>query len=87
MGGRKKSGFISGLVNCAGISGGTIVEELSEDEMDSIMHVNYTATVLLSQLIYRKMKTQEEGAIVNVSSLSGLRALTATRHMLLRNLP
>ncbi|QKY70521.1 SDR family NAD(P)-dependent oxidoreductase [Lentibacillus sp. CBA3610] len=43
------------------------------------MHLNYTSTVLLTQLIYESMKQQKKGAIVNVTSLSVLRVLTADR--------
>ncbi|HET7580374.1 MAG TPA: SDR family oxidoreductase [Bacillales bacterium] len=66
-------GLISMLVNSAGISGGTAVDQLKQGEMERIMHLNYTATVLLTQLVYKKMMQKKEGAIVNVSSLSGLR--------------
>lgn len=66
-------GPISLLVNSAGISGGSIVEELSQDVLERIMHLNYTVSILLSQEIYKTMKENEVGAIVNVSSLSGLR--------------
>ncbi|SDK28601.1 SDR family NAD(P)-dependent oxidoreductase [Sediminibacillus albus] len=69
----RENGFISLLVNSAGISGGGPVEHLEQEEMEKIMHINYTVPVLLSQLIYRQMKENRKGAIVNVSSLSGLR--------------
>ncbi|MFB5661863.1 SDR family NAD(P)-dependent oxidoreductase [Alteribacillus sp. HJP-4] len=68
-----KHGPISLLVNSAGVSGGAVVEELTQAEMEKIMHVNYTSAVLLTQKIYESMRSQKEGAIVNVSSLSGLR--------------
>ena len=67
------NGFISLLVNSAGILGGDVVESLTEAELEEIMHVNYTVPILLSQRIYRTMKVKNQGAIVNVSSLSGLR--------------
>ncbi|HET7627293.1 MAG TPA: SDR family oxidoreductase [Bacillales bacterium] len=70
----RANGFISLLVNAAGISGGTTVDELTQEEMERIMHLNYTSTVLLTQRVYRKMKKKKKGgAVVNVSSLSGLR--------------
>ncbi|HEU5141470.1 MAG TPA: SDR family oxidoreductase [Bacillales bacterium] len=69
----KNCGPISLLVNSAGISGGTTVDQLTQDEMERIMHLNYTSTVLLTQLVYKKMIKKKECAIVNVSSLSGLR--------------
>ncbi|MFD1020635.1 SDR family NAD(P)-dependent oxidoreductase [Thalassobacillus hwangdonensis] len=66
-------GPITGLVNSAGIAFGATLEELQEDDIRKVMELNYTATVLFTQLVYRQMLQQEKGAIVNVSSLSGLR--------------
>lgn len=66
-------GKIDGLVNCAGITGGGLVETLQEDELTSVMTINYTATVLFTQCIYTYMKPNQSGSIVNVASLSGLR--------------
>ncbi|WP_088005518.1 SDR family NAD(P)-dependent oxidoreductase [Indiicoccus explosivorum] len=69
----EKLGFINGLVNSAGISGGRTVEELEEDFVESLMRLNYTSTLFLTQLVYRRMMEHKEGDIVNLSSLSGLR--------------
>ncbi|MDY0404266.1 SDR family oxidoreductase [Virgibacillus sp. 179-BFC.A HS] len=69
----KAYGSITLLVNCAGISGGDTVDKLTKEDMGEVMDVNYTSTVLLTQLVYRKMMEKKHGAIVNVSSLSGLR--------------
>ncbi|WP_324777794.1 SDR family NAD(P)-dependent oxidoreductase [Virgibacillus senegalensis] len=66
-------GNVTLLVNSAGIGGGGLVEELEQDEIEKIMHLNYTVPVLLSQQVYKQMKAKGKGAIVNVSSLSGLR--------------
>ncbi|WP_349408272.1 SDR family oxidoreductase [Pseudalkalibacillus sp. SCS-8] len=66
-------GPIYGLVNCAGISGGTIVEDTTKDELEYIMELNYTSAVMLTKLVYQHMKKHQKGVIVNVSSLSGLR--------------
>ena len=69
----KSNGFISLLINSAGIAGGGLVEDLTEAEIEEVMYFNYTVPVLLSKQVYRKMKENKKGAIVNVSSLSGLR--------------
>ncbi|MBD1381099.1 SDR family NAD(P)-dependent oxidoreductase [Metabacillus arenae] len=66
-------GSITGLVNSAGISGGAILEDLSEEDLRNIMELNYMCTVLLTQDVYLQMKEKKKGSIVNVSSLSGLR--------------
>ncbi|MYL56716.1 SDR family NAD(P)-dependent oxidoreductase [Virgibacillus halodenitrificans] len=69
----KACGPITLLVNNAGIAGGSTVDELTKEKLESIMDINYTSTVLLTQLVYKKMLKKKRGAIVNVSSLSGLR--------------
>lgn len=66
-------GPISLLVNNAGISGGGPVENLERGDIERVMDMNYTSTVLLTQRVYESMKKQQKGAIVNVTSLSGLR--------------
>ncbi|GGD00562.1 3-hydroxyacyl-CoA dehydrogenase [Thalassobacillus devorans] len=67
------NGTIDGLVNSAGIGGGGPVKDLSEEDLRKIMELNYTATVLLTQLVYENMREADSGAVVNLSSLSGLR--------------
>ncbi|WP_277678431.1 SDR family NAD(P)-dependent oxidoreductase [Gracilibacillus dipsosauri] len=66
-------GIVSGLVNSAGITGGTVVESLSEEEVEHIMRVNYFSAFSLTQSIYQKMIKRKHGNIVNIASLSGLR--------------
>ncbi|MGM7702517.1 SDR family NAD(P)-dependent oxidoreductase [Pseudalkalibacillus sp. Hm43] len=66
-------GPIYGLVNCAGIAGGGIVEDTSKEELEYIMELNYTAAVMLTKLVYQHMKQHQKGVVINVSSLSGLR--------------
>ncbi|SHN10397.1 SDR family NAD(P)-dependent oxidoreductase [Gracilibacillus kekensis] len=70
----KRLGVITGLVNAAGISGGGTVDQLSEEEIEKIMQVNYLSTFSLTKMIYQNMIKQKKGHIVNVASLSGLRA-------------
>ncbi len=69
----ERVGPVFGLVNNAGISGGETVDKLSEEEIRHIMEVNYVAAVLFTQAVYMGMMEKEAGAIVNVTSLSGLR--------------
>ncbi|RQG94528.1 SDR family NAD(P)-dependent oxidoreductase [Natrarchaeobius oligotrophus] len=67
-------GPITSLVNSAGLGEGRHpFETLSAEQIESLMEVNYTATVLLTQKVYEFMKKRNEGTIVNISSLSGLR--------------
>ena len=69
----EKLGFINGLVNSAGVLGGKKVDELDEEFVENIMQLNYTSTLFLTQLVYRKMIEKGEGDIINLASLSGLR--------------
>ncbi|KHE72374.1 SDR family NAD(P)-dependent oxidoreductase [Halobacillus sp. BBL2006] len=69
----EKSGKITGLVNSAGIIGGRPLDQMTEDDLRSVMELNYFSTVMLTQEVYQHMKKQKKGAIVNLSSLSGLR--------------
>lgn len=64
---------IDGLVNSAGAAGGKQVEELDQELLERLMNINYTSTVLLTQLVYRRMMESGRGDIVNLASLSGLR--------------
>lgn len=66
-------GKITGLVNSAAMAGGTTVDELEEDDLERMMHLNLTSTIMLTKAVYNKMLRMKSGAIVNVSSLSGLR--------------
>ncbi|MGD7045051.1 SDR family NAD(P)-dependent oxidoreductase [Jeotgalibacillus proteolyticus] len=69
----QKGGALTGLVNSAGISGGGPLDQLEEEKMRKVMELNYFSTVLLTQLVYERLIPQNKGAIVNISSLSGLR--------------
>jgi 3-oxoacyl-[acyl-carrier protein] reductase len=65
---------LSILINCAGVGDDReSFSDLSREALKHTMEVNFTSTVELTQAVYRRMKSNEYGAIVNVSSLSGLR--------------
>ncbi|MFD1067893.1 SDR family NAD(P)-dependent oxidoreductase [Oceanobacillus locisalsi] len=70
---REALGFISDLVNAAGIAGKKTVDQLEESDIESMLHVNYLAAFSLSKEIYKEMQEKKQGNIVNVASLSGLR--------------
>ncbi|MFC5714322.1 SDR family NAD(P)-dependent oxidoreductase [Thalassorhabdus alkalitolerans] len=70
---KKENGKVTILINSAGVLGGNVLEELTQEVMEKVMHINYTSAVLLSQLVYPDMKERQKGAVINVSSLSGLR--------------
>lgn len=70
-----KFGNIYGLVNAAATFGRGPVDELEAEILEQTMHTNWFATVLFTQKIYRHMIPNKTGAIVNISSLSGLRGV------------
>jgi|SRR5699024_9175416 len=68
-----KNGSVTMLINSAGTLGGGMVNELTQDELERVMHMNFTVPILLSQQIYAFMKHRKTEVIVNVASLSGIR--------------
>lgn len=69
------NGPVSLLVNNAGVFWHTLVEDLTEEALAKMMDVNFSSVVFLTRQIYLGMRERREGAIVNVSSLAGLRGL------------
>lgn len=72
----QKNGQLYGLVNAAAAAGSfgqDTIDTLQEKQLNHLMHTNWTASVLLTQLAYEKMIPQQEGSIVNIASLSGIR--------------
>lgn len=65
---------IGALVNCAGIATLTPFLEMEQAVWQRIMDVNLNAPLHLSQLAARRMAELGGGAIVNITSISGLRA-------------
>ena len=46
-------GFINGLVNSAGVSGGRVVEDIDEAFLADMINLNFVSTFLLTQEVYR----------------------------------
>ncbi|MED4784900.1 SDR family oxidoreductase [Brevibacillus choshinensis] len=74
----RQAGPITFLVNNAGAFQYEPIEELTQESIDSLMNINFTSSVLLTQLVYEGMKEWRDGSIVNVSSLSGMRGVPGT---------
>ncbi len=62
------------LVNCAGIAPLSPILETTEDDWRRIIEINLTGAFLLSQIAAQAMTKGGGGSIVNVASVSGLRA-------------
>jgi len=61
-------GQIDILVNCAGIILRKPIEQVTDEEWDSIMDVNLRGVFLCSQIAGREMIKRKQGKIINISS-------------------
>lgn len=68
----KEHGRLDGLVNNAGIVLSKPVEEITEAELDLCINVNFKGTLFGCQFALPGFKVAGGGAIVNISSTSGM---------------
>ncbi len=69
-------GKIDVLVNCAGIGPQAPFLDLSHDIWNRTIGINLTGTFLCSQIVARQMVKNGSGVIINIASISGIRAGT-----------
>jgi 3-oxoacyl-[acyl-carrier protein] reductase len=69
----ERFGFLSCLVNNAGINRDGVLLLMSDEKWDEVMNTNLRGTYLCSQLALRGMMHLGGGAIVNIVSPSGIR--------------
>ena len=72
----KRFGRLDALVNNAGIADFTPIMETSDADWSRVMEVNLTGPFLCTKAAVPVMREQGGGAIVNITSISGLRAST-----------
>lgn len=65
-------GKIDILINNAGITKDNLLLRMSEEEWDEVIRVNLKGVFLMMSAVGRQMLRQRCGAIVNISSVSGL---------------
>lgn len=68
----EKLGSIHVLVNNAGITNDKLVMRMNGQDFEDVIKVNLTGTFNMTQHVLKKMLKQREGAIINLSSVSGL---------------
>ena len=70
-------GRIDILVNNAGVNiPARRLEQLTNEDWDQLMNVNATGVFNMIQAVLPHMRAQHDGVIINISSISGLRAST-----------
>ena len=69
----ERAGFVSCLVNNAGINRDGVLMLMSDEQWDEVLATNLRGTYLCSQLALRGMMHQGGGSIVNIVSPSGIR--------------
>ena len=68
----ERCGGIDVLVNCAGISRASLVQDTSNFEWDLLQASNATSTFLMTRAVLPSMIEAKSGAIVNISSMWGI---------------
>ena len=76
----ERYGAIDILVNNAGVTWGAPAEEMPLDRWQAVLDVNLTGAFLFSQAAGREMIRRGRGAILNVASVAGLRAMPDAVH-------
>jgi NAD(P)-dependent dehydrogenase (short-subunit alcohol dehydrogenase family) len=66
------AGGVDILVNGAGINSPTPFFEVSEEELDRIMDVNFRAVYLACQIFGKHLVERGSGSIINIGSMSGV---------------
>tara|TARA_R110002096_G_scaffold147671_29_gene307911 strand:- start:4187 stop:5071 length:885 start_codon:yes stop_codon:yes gene_type:complete len=68
-------GGVDILVNNAGVAYRSVVEHLGHSELERQMEINFEAPLQLIRLVLPWMRSQRNGRIINVSSVSGMLAM------------
>lgn len=64
--------FLDGVVHCAGMVKTLPFPFVNRQDLASLMEINYTAPVLLTQFLLKQKKLLKESSVVFISSISGV---------------
>ncbi|WHA08212.1 3-oxoacyl-[acyl-carrier-protein] reductase [Enterococcus montenegrensis] len=65
-------GNVDILINNAGITNDKLLLRMTPEDFESVMKINLSGTFNMTQLVMKKMLKKRCGAIINMSSVSGL---------------
>jgi NAD(P)-dependent dehydrogenase (short-subunit alcohol dehydrogenase family) len=68
----EKFGRIDVVINCAGVSWGAPMEQMTLEQWNKVIETNLTGTFLLCQAVSEVMQRQKRGKIINIASVAGL---------------
>jgi NAD(P)-dependent dehydrogenase (short-subunit alcohol dehydrogenase family) len=68
----EKFGALDILINNAGVSWGSMPEDMTLDQWQKVIDVNLTGCFLMAQAAGREMLKQQRGSIINIASIAGL---------------
>ncbi|MEY8445997.1 3-oxoacyl-[acyl-carrier-protein] reductase [Enterococcus ratti] len=68
----KQLGTINILINNAGITNDKLIMRMSPEDFKTCLDINLIGTFNMTQHVLKKMMKKREGAIINLSSVSGL---------------
>jgi 3-oxoacyl-[acyl-carrier protein] reductase len=69
----RSAGPIEALVNNAGIAIDGVLATMRPQQIEQLIAINLTGTLLVTRLVTRQMVVRARGSIINISSIIGLR--------------
>lgn len=68
----ERLGGLDGVVNCAGVPSGALIDELPPEEWDRVIAINLTAPYRVCRAAVPHLRREEGASIVNIASGAGL---------------